>query len=252
MPLRGQVRFNPFPWGRIARARRLSSVLLIAAGALILAWTHGRLGGPPRAEQQPGVAPSEQQAFSPSSSPPYTAKVAHVDDGDTIRLDDGRQVRYLGIDAPERGEPLFAEACTENRRLVGGREVDLSQGGPEKTDRYGRLLAIVEVRGQGNVNAALVRAGLASVYITGPKAIAEPVLSRLLEAQVGAISEQKGVWALRLTRAARPNEPLVSTRFRIHRASCGEIRSRSPPAVQSLETEFRLGKSLCRSCKPLD
>lgn len=39
-----------------------------------------------------------------------TVTVLQVIDGDTCRLEDGRHVRYLGINAPEKGDPLFDEA----------------------------------------------------------------------------------------------------------------------------------------------
>jgi len=39
------------------------------------------------------------------------AKVAFVYDGDTIELTDGRKVRYIGIDAPERGSNKVKGDC---------------------------------------------------------------------------------------------------------------------------------------------
>ena len=41
------------------------------------------------------------------------ARVLRVIDGDTIELADGRRVRYIGIDSPERDQPGYdsATAC---------------------------------------------------------------------------------------------------------------------------------------------
>lgn len=75
-------------------------------------------------------------------------KVATVVDGDTLRLDDGRQVRLIGINTPEFGrdgepdEPFAQEAHRATRNFVerGGRRLALRHGS-ERRDRYGRLLA---------------------------------------------------------------------------------------------------------------
>ncbi len=231
-----------------------SGFVILVAASLFLLWKQGRLGQEPAAEvgapPASRVEPSEGQAF------PLSAAVAHVDDGDTITLADGRQVRYLGIDAPERGEPFHEEARAQNRREVQGHAVTLRSGGPEMTDRYGRMLALVFVEGgEGSsgrsVNAALVRAGLASIYVTGPKAVTEAELAPLLDAQALAISERKGIWKQRLARA-RESQPLIATRFRIHRKDCPEVRSRQLPPIVSIEEELKRGKSFCRSCKPLE
>jgi endonuclease YncB( thermonuclease family) len=242
MRRRGPLRPGRFPFGRLRRARSLPTVLVIAVGSLLVAWRQGRLGGPRGPEPH---AHAE------------TAVVARVEDGDTIRLGDGRSVRYLGIDAPERGEPFYDEATRENRRLVEGRGVELLSGGPEAADRYDRVLSIIRTREQNgaspvDVNASLVRAGLASVYLARADSVEEPELSRLLEAQGKAITERKGVWSRRLAPSRTDGESLVSSRLRIHRASCPEVRSHALPEVRSLEAELRLGKSPCRSCKPLD
>lgn len=107
-----------------------------------------------------------------AGSPPLvdgtTVRVLAVYDGDTIEVElDGKRerVRYIGIDTPEMDDtrPAIADvarrAYEENRRLVGGRRVEL-EFDAERTDRYGRLLAYVRV-GDTLVNEWLVRQGLA-------------------------------------------------------------------------------------------
>jgi len=44
------------------------------------------------------------------------ALVTRVIDGDTVVLENGEHVRYIGIDTPERGRPYYAEAKRENER----------------------------------------------------------------------------------------------------------------------------------------
>ena len=83
-------------------------------------------------------------------------RVRHVTDGDTLELENGEKVRYIGIDTPEERhrvgekwvydpEPFAEEATRENRRLVGGKKVRL-EFDREKKDKFGRLLAYVYVR----------------------------------------------------------------------------------------------------------
>ena len=62
-----------------------------------------------------------------------------VIDGDTIELQGGCRVRYLGIDTPERGEYHADEATSRNIELVEGKIVEL-QSGKRDEDEYGRLL----------------------------------------------------------------------------------------------------------------
>jgi len=93
-----------------------------------------------------------------------------IADGDTVRvrLGSGRveRVRYIGIDAPERGTCFSARATAFNARLVEGREVRLV-GDVEARDRYGRLLAYVYV-GETLVNAELLRGGFAAPLVVRP------------------------------------------------------------------------------------
>lgn len=83
-------------------------------------------------------------------------RVRHVTDGDTLELENGEKVRYIGIDTPsvrrrederwvEDPEPFAKEATEENRKLVEGKKVRL-EFDQEKRDRFGRLLAYVYVR----------------------------------------------------------------------------------------------------------
>ena len=96
--------------------------------------------------------------------------VSTVVDGDTIdaRLDSGRveRVRLIGIDTPERGDCFFAQASARTRALALGRRVVLRGDATQDTrDRYGRLLAYVDIGGSADLGRALIRGGHASVYV---------------------------------------------------------------------------------------
>ena len=93
-----------------------------------------------------------------------TVTILRVIDGDTCLLEDGRRIRYLGIDSPEKGAPHAEEATRANNILVGGKTVRL-ESSRARQDRDNRLLAYVFV-GDTFVNEELVRQGHA--YLRHP------------------------------------------------------------------------------------
>jgi len=127
------------------------------------------------------------------SSPPETATVTRVIDGDTITIDTGQRVRYIGIDTPEiypEREIYGSEAWQANRRLVEGKEVRLELDVSE-TDKYGRLLRYVYV-GDIFVNAELVRQGLAEAKAYPPDTRYQDLLEQL---EREARLDGRGMWA---------------------------------------------------------
>jgi endonuclease YncB( thermonuclease family) len=116
--------------------------------------------------------------------------VARVIDGDTVQLEDGRKVRYAGINAPEDGQRYFEEATRANNDLVGGKEVTLEFGRGEH-ERYERLLAYVFVGGTF-VQGELVKNGLAIVTRTQPLPRYRSVL---MARQEEARTAGRGIWA---------------------------------------------------------
>jgi micrococcal nuclease len=125
-----------------------------------------------------------------------SAVVKRVIDGDTIELESGQIVRYIGIDTPETIHPLKGQECfgreatQRNRELVEGKVVRLEKDVNE-TDRYGRLLRYVWVEDQ-LINLQLVEEGyaLARSY---PPDIAKQDLLRQAEAQAQELN--LGLWA---------------------------------------------------------
>lgn len=104
----------------------------------------------------------------------YNAQVVRWVDGDTVELtvDVGFKLTYtshfrlLGIDTPERGKPLAAEAKARANALApAGSQVMIATA---KDDKYGRYLAYVSIGG-ATVNATLISEGLAKPYFGGTK-----------------------------------------------------------------------------------
>ncbi len=120
-------------------------------------------------------------------------RVLRVIDGDTVVIEGGEHVRYLGVDAPEtQGSPecYGREATERNRQLVEGKRVRLEADRRDR-DRYGRLLRWVWVDGT-LVNEQLIREGYATVYRNEPAA---KYLDRLLAAEAEARSRAAGLWS---------------------------------------------------------
>lgn len=123
---------------------------------------------------------------------PVAALVVHVDDGDTIDVRIGtirERVRYIGVNAPEIGQPGAQEATLANAALLGAGRVSLAFD-VERRDHYGRLLAYVWAGGL-MVNAELVRRGLAAAMPIPPN-LRHRALFRRLERE--ARRAGRGLW----------------------------------------------------------
>lgn len=137
-----------------------------------------------------------------STPPPGTASIAHIVDGDTVRVKiAGREerVRLVGIDTPESvkpGTPVQCFALAASARLKAllpeGSAVRLVRD-VEQRDRYGRLLAYVyRARDDLFVNLALVREGYA-VVLTVPPNVAHA--DEFVAAARDARQEGRGLWS---------------------------------------------------------
>ena len=99
----------------------------------------------------------------------YEGTVTHIVDGDTIKVAiDGNleTVRYIGVNAPERGEDGYEDAILVNRRLVDGKRVRM-EADKQDEDRYGRELRYVWV-GRRFVNRELYQQGVARIMAIEP------------------------------------------------------------------------------------
>jgi micrococcal nuclease len=166
--------------------RRLPLPLLLIA--VLAAFAAGRLSGAP---DDGASTPGDQRS----------ARVVRVVDGDTIvvRLA-GRdeRVRYIGVDTPETVKPRTPVQCfgkkasAANRRLVGGRTVELVTD-VEERDRYGRLLAYVyRAPDRLFVNAELIRGDFASPMTIPPNV---RFADRFTALARKAREDGKGLWS---------------------------------------------------------
>lgn len=128
-----------------------------------------------------------------------TASVVEVVDGDTLVLDDGREVRLVGIQAPKlplgrpgfEAWPLAEEAKGALGELALGRRVTLAYGG-RRMDRHGRVLAhLFDAEGRW-IQGALLDRGMARVYsFADNRALVADMLAR----EAVARARGRGIWA---------------------------------------------------------
>ncbi|MFZ1721370.1 MAG: thermonuclease family protein [Microgenomates group bacterium] len=131
-------------------------------------------------------------AETTTAQPAETGFVTRVIDGDTILLESGERVRYIGMNTPEDGAVVecFGSAATQrNIELVENKTVTLVKDVSE-TDRYGRLLRYVYVD-DVMINELLLEEGYAQVA-TYPPDVMHQV--RFRDLQEVAREKGRGLW----------------------------------------------------------
>lgn len=185
---------------------------------------------------------------------PGSGQVTFVVDGDTVVLESGEKVRYLGIDAPEiahdgsEADCFGEQARKMNRDLVLHKQVSLEYD-QEKIDQHGRLLAYVILPGGRCANAELLRAGCAFVFRPAQDFRR---LQEFLLLQKEAFRQHRGMWG---ACEVKPEKSYAGNRgtFVFHRPDCplgrkiaAARRVRFADRWAGLEQGYRP----CRRCKP--
>ena len=96
-----------------------------------------------------------------------TAICTEVVDGDTIYLDNGEKVRFVGVNTPERGVEGYIASKNFVQKLCLNKKIGLDIDDAKKHDRYGRTLAVVIVDGK-NLNEIILNEGLAEIMYLPP------------------------------------------------------------------------------------
>ena len=119
------------------------------------------------------LPPASTETVIPTPTPRAGRESAHVFrvwDGNTLLIDGGLTVRYIGVETPGGGmfnrplEPFGRQAAERNVVLVEGKDVELEQD-VNDVDSNGFLLRYVYVGG-AMVNEVLLREGLAKLAPT--------------------------------------------------------------------------------------
>ncbi|MHA6793891.1 thermonuclease family protein [Pseudonocardia bannensis] len=163
-------------------------VPVVGALALIMGAAGGCGGAGLSGDDEPAAPAAAVAAAAPALT------VTSIVDGDTVDLSDGRRVRLLGVDTPERGECGSEQASAFARSTLLNRPVVVSPDPTQDdTDSYGRALLYISVDGR-DYSVAVTGAGWAEHYIFDNN----PVLKAptIEAAQAGAQRQRLGIWGL--------------------------------------------------------
>jgi endonuclease YncB( thermonuclease family) len=191
------------PWLRAILAR--TAALACACAGLSLAGQAAEIGG----ASCPGL----------QSGPMRT--VVRVLDGETVGLDDGRELRLIGalapraidVDADPSAWPAEAAATEALRRLVLGKSIELGFAG-ERTDRYGRVQAhalLIDGEKRRWVQHELVAGGHSRAYALAGNRVCS---AELLAAERSAREARRGLWAEAAYQVRSALEPAELLRYR--------------------------------------
>lgn len=146
-------------------------------------------------------------------------KIVRVIDGDTIEIEGGEKVRYIGIDTPETVDPrksaqcFGVEAFNKNRELVESKMARLEKDITNR-DKYNRLLRYVWV-GDTFVNLELVKQGFAYSYSYPPDVKYQ---EEFIKAQQEAREAKRELWGS----CPQENNPSGSCLIKGNISSSGE------------------------------
>lgn len=150
------------------------------------------------------------------------AKVVRVIDGDTIEIEGGEKVRYIGIDTPETVDPrkpiqcFGVEASKKNKELVEGKMARLEKDITDR-DKYNRLLRYVWI-GDTLINQELAAQGFAKSYSYPPDVKYQ---DRFVAAEKKAREDKLGLWS------ACPSSGVAPTATSANMASSSDSNSNS-------------------------
>ena len=181
-------------------SKALILVLIITTGVLI---TKANKPISIESNQEFSIQPLTNQVIENSNALNSTSDinnssgllVTRVIDGDTIELENGERVRYLGINTPESVDPrkpvecFGKEASLKNKELVLNKKVVLEKDISE-IDKYGRLLRYVYTD-DAFVNLELIKQGYAQVATYPPDVKYHDLF---LEAEKEARENKRGLW----------------------------------------------------------
>jgi micrococcal nuclease len=179
--------------------------------------------------------------------------VRKIISGDTVQLESGEVVRYIGVATPglnskEGGAEFYAsQAVRYNKRLVFMKKVRL-EFDTKKKDEKGNLLAYVFVK-KTFVNADLIRNGYARADVSGPNI---KYRDALLDAQRRAKADDKGIWSEKKEDTEKYYIGNKRTSI-FHRPACKMVQAipeKSKIIFHNRSDAIKIGYVPCKICKP--
>jgi micrococcal nuclease len=179
--------------------------------------------------------------------------VTKIIDGDTVMLENGDIVRYLGINAPsikksEGGPEFYArEAVRQNKNMVLLKKVRL-EFDVEKKNSEGKLLAYVYAK-KVFINGELVRLGCARAVARPPNVKYRDLLLRY---EKDAAAKYVGLWQEEKQESG-PYYVGNKRTYVFHKPSCplcNKIPEKSKIIFRTRTDPISIGYVPCKKCKP--
>lgn len=124
-----------------------------------------------------------------------TGRVTRVWDGDTVQLEvengDRYNIRFEGVDAPEKGQAYWRASADWLKRTVNGKFVVVEWS---KVDDYGRIIGKVKNAGE-DLNMLLVCRGQAWHYVKYAAEQSAVDRANYAACERRARNERQGLWA---------------------------------------------------------
>ncbi len=177
---------------KVKQKPKLNTNKLVLVPAALLVALLSFLGGTQYEKQVKDILEQPNISTTTVQNLPTKEKVKRVIDGDTIELANGQIVRYIGVNAPNNGQPFEEEATEANAKLVQNKTIILEYDA-YTSDRFGRVLAYPIVDGK-NVVVELARKGLVKVTIYQDRRKLK-YQDELLKAQEEAKKKKRGIWS---------------------------------------------------------
>ncbi|MEW8316775.1 MAG: thermonuclease family protein [Candidatus Thiodiazotropha endolucinida] len=154
------------------------------------------------------IIPSLSDAVSCSPCGAGLLEVSSIYDGDTLRLEDGRRIRLIGVNTPELGQGTADEPNAEEAKHLLEILVKRSGGSvricmdAERRDRYGRLLAHLYDHRGDSINRRMLKQGAGYLVAVPPNLRNHECYKH---AEKEARKGEKGVWRLPIGDASKLN-----------------------------------------------
>lgn len=121
--------------------------------------------------------------FYDFSSSRENAVIVRVLDGDTVELEDGRTVRLLNINAPEKND-FFYDGAKGFLKEFENKSVQVEIKG---VDKYNRALG--KIYSQEYINLKIIEGGFAHVYM-----VEKEEMKKFKNSEREAFENEKGIW----------------------------------------------------------
>ena len=178
---------------KVKQKPKFNTNKLVLVPAALLVALLSFLGGTQYKKQVKDILEQPNISTTTVQNLPTKEKVKRVIDGDTIELANGQIVRYVGVNAPNNGEPFEEEATEANAKLVSGKTITLEYD-TYTSDRFERVLAYPIADGK-NIVVELARKGLVIVTIYQDRRKLK-YQDELLKAQEEAKKKKLGIWSV--------------------------------------------------------